>query len=81
MPEQMNVAACYAPVNNEKKEFDASMTEEDLKAEKRGFEYLSKLVKSLRLDTEEVANQIRKSLESTNHQKKAFLRPDGKGRI
>ena len=47
------------------------MDEERLAAEKRGFEYLGKLVKKLRLDADQVADEIRASLESRNPMRKA----------
>ena len=53
LPTQMNVAMCNAPIYNEKNEkLEESMDAEKLAAEKRGFEYLSKLVKKLRLDAD-----------------------------
>ena len=49
----MNLAMCNAPIYNEKNEkLEESMDEEKLEAEKRGFEYLSKLVKKLRSDAD-----------------------------
>ena len=39
------------------------------------------MVNRLRLDTNEVSNQIRKSIEKSVPKKRAHLRPDGKGRI
>ena len=45
------------------------MTEERLEAEKRGFDYLSRLVKSFRKDAHEVSEQIRASIE-VRHPKK-----------
>ena len=39
------------------------MTEDRLAAEKRGFEYLSRLVKMLRRDADEVADEIRTNIE------------------
>ena len=57
------------------------MTEDDLQAEKRGFEYLNKLVKTLRLDVDQICDQIRASIETKLPNKKAHLRRDGKGRI
>ena len=49
----MNVAMCNTPNNNKQNEkLEESMDEEKLAAEKRGFEYLGKLVKKLRLDAD-----------------------------
>ena len=56
----MNAAAmCNAPAYEKDEKLEESMTEDRLAAEKRGFDYLSKLVKRLRLDADEVADKIR----------------------
>ena len=60
---------------------ETSMTEADLQAEKRGFEYLNKLVRRLRLDADQVCDAIRASIETKLPRKNAHLRKDGKGRL